>query len=116
MLVNHFTKVSSGVASVTRTSICVSESTRRITGASRTSTVSGRYGNSAVTHSVEREVDIAIPQAKRARVDLCRIRLVEDVEESGSELELRRFSDIEVLKERDIEVAATRRPNIEGRL
>ena len=116
MLVNHFTKVSNGIASVTRTSIGVSKSARRITGARRVAAGTGGYRNSAVTHRIESQVDIAISQAKRTGIDLGRIRLVEDVEESGSELELRRLSYIEVLKERNIEVASTRSPNIEGRL
>jgi len=116
MLVNHFTKVANRITSVTRASIGVSESARWITGVSRITAGAGWYCNSAVTHRVEREVDIAISQAKRVGVDLRGICLVEDVEESGSELELRRLSDIKVLKERNIEVAATRGPNIEGRL
>ena len=116
MLVDHFTKVANSIASVTCTSVGISEAGRRITGIRSSTSAVWNTVHPHVTDGVEREVDIAVAQAKGARVDLGRIRLVEDVEESGSELELRRLRDIEVLEERDVEVAATRCPNIEGRL
>ena len=59
--------------------------------------------HSHVADGVERKVNVACTQGTR-RSELCRIGLVEYVEEPGSELKLPGFAKLEILKERDVEV------------
>src|SRR6266496_2973845 len=56
-----------------------------------------------VADGVEREIDVACTQGTR-RSELCRIGLVEYVEEPGPELKLLCFAEVEIFKERDVEV------------
>ena len=61
---------------------------------------------------VERQIDVTRTQTT-GRTNLRRIGLVEDIEEPGAELELLRLAEIEVLEERDVEVASAWRSQIE---
>jgi hypothetical protein len=63
---------------------------------------------------LEDEVDIAISSI--TNIDPSRIRLVENIEESTSELDLLVLGDLEILEERDIEVTPARTPYIKRRL
>ena len=54
-------------------------------------------------------------QINIAEVRICE-RLVKDVEEPSAELKFLAFSDVEVLKERDIKVTGGRPANVEWRL
>lgn len=62
---------------------------------------------------VERQIDIALAETTRRR-NLAGIRLVEDVEEAGSELELLGLAKVEILEERNVKVAPAGRPQVEG--
>jgi len=68
-----------------------------------------------VTNGVEREIDVTPTQASCC-IDLCRVGLIEYVEQASTELELLRLAEVEILKERDVKVAAARRPQVERRL
>ena len=71
--------------------------------------------NAHVANCVERQVDITRTQTT-GRTDLCRIGLIEYVEEPGPELELLRLAEIEVLKERNVEIAPARCSQVKRRL
>ena len=75
----------------------------------------GGISDSYIADGVKREIDIARAQAARGR-NLRRIGLIEYIEEAGPELNLFRFADVEVLEERDVEIAPVRSPYIERRL
>lgn len=116
VLVDDLTEVVNRIASVTRTAIGEPESTSRIARISNVSSVSVGNVKSSQANRIQRQEDVASSQVCRRDVDGRRIRLVEDIEQSGPELNLLRLSDVEVLEERDVEVAATRSANVERRL
>lgn len=59
--------------------------------------------HSHVADGIERKIDVACTQGT-GRGDLSRIGLVEYVEEPGPELEFLGFAELEIFKERDVEV------------
>ena len=113
MLVDDLTEVVDGVASVTRATIGVPEPTGRIAWVGNVSSVPVGNVESPQANRIQSEEDVASSQVCRSSIDRRRIRLVEDVEQSGPELKLLRLSDVEVLEERDVEVATTRSANVE---
>ena len=72
----------------------------------------GTIGNA---DRIERQIDIALPGATCSR-NLTGVCLVEDVEESGPELKLLRFAEVEILEERNVKVAPARCSQVERRL
>ena len=101
MLVDDLAEVLKGL-------IGESEALRRVAGIGGTSDPVRNF-RPLVADGVEREVDVARAQAA-GDAYLSRISLVEDVEEPGPELNLLRFADLEVLEERNVEVAPAGSP------
>lgn len=79
-----------------------------VTNAVRT-TQSIWNGDVLIASRVECQIDIAGTETTGGR-NLTRICLVEDVEEARSELELLTFTEVEVLKERNVKVASAWSP------
>ena len=92
------------------------EPTSRVASAGSVRAVTSRNGDPAIADCIQRQIDIAGAQGRGRVVERRRISLVEYVEESGPELKLLLFSDVEVLEEGDVEIASTRTPDIERRL
>ena len=113
VLVDDLTEVVDRVASVTRTTIGVAEATSRIARIRNVSSVSIGNVESPQTNRIQRQEDVTSSQVGGSGIDLGRICLVEDVEQSRTELNLLRLSDVEVLEERDVEVTTTRSANVE---
>src|SRR5262249_13171910 len=67
-----------------------------------------------VARGIERQINIT--RARVAHVYTGRISLVEDIEEARPELDSLSLSYMEVLEQRDVEIAPVRSPNIERRL
>src|ERR1051326_2087503 len=116
VLVDDLAEVVERVTAVTRATISEAEPTRRIARIRGVGPIAVRNRDAFQADCIQREEDVASCQRRRSRIDLRRISLVEDVEQSGAELQLLRLTDIEVLEERDVEVAATRSANVERRL
>ena len=115
MLVQDLTEVMYGVASVSRTAVGEPETSRWITWVCRAAYAVWHL-SSHVTNSVQSKENIATTGGERIGIDLRRIRLVEHVEKTGPELELRLLCNTEVLEEGNVEVATTRSANVERRL
>lgn len=113
MLVDDSTEVIHRVASITRTTIGKAEASSRIARIGGIGSISIRNRYSPIADSVERKKDVAATQVSGGGIDLHRIGLIEHIEEPSPELNLLGLSDVEVLKERDVEVASARSPNIE---
>ena len=93
--------------------LTVIEATRRVADIICRITISFRHSILMnLTNGVEREIDVTPTQASCV-IDLCRVGLIEYVEKACPELELLRLAKIEILKERDVKVAAARRPQVE---
>src|ERR1700741_2877915 len=94
----------------------VAEAASWVARTGRACAVSGWNGDPAIADRIQRQVYIG-----RVRVSDTHIYhrwkcLIEHVEQSGTELNLLLFSNIEVLEEGDVEIAAARGANIERRL
>src|SRR5205085_1486420 len=82
------------LAKVVQRFLCISESLCRIAGiGGPASPVINSHP--LVADSIEREINVARAQAARGS-DLCRVGLVEHVEETCTELKLLRLADVEV--------------------
>ena len=94
----------------------VAESSGRITEVSLRSTRRAirRGCHCLVADSVELKIDVA--RSRITDIYPRRIRLVENIKEASSELDLLGLADSEVLEERNIEVTPARGPYIKRRL
>ena len=117
VFVDDLTEVIERVASVSpKRPIGEAEPTSRIARIRNVGPIAVGNVKSPQANRIQRQEDVASGQVCRSDVDRGRIRLVEDVEQSGPELNLLRLTDVEVLEERDVEVAAARSANVERRL
>jgi hypothetical protein len=85
--------------------LSVAEAARRIAHADYVSAITTRAVHPAIADRFQRQEDVTSSRISRGNVNLRRIRLVEYVEESGAELNLLLFGDVEVLEEGDVKVA-----------
>src|SRR5262245_20551123 len=108
MLVGDLTKVLEGV-------ICEAESLGGITDIRCTTSSIGNHNVAwCVRYRIQFEIDITV--RRRVQVDLGWIGLIEEVEEAGPQLEALALADLEVLEQRDVEVASARITDIERNL
>lgn len=115
MLVQDLTEVVNRVTAISRTSIGEPEPFGRITWI-RGAANAVWHLSSHITNSVQRKENVAATSGERIDINLRRVCLIEYVEETGSELELRLLCNAEILKEGDVEVATTRSADVERRL
>ena len=99
MLVDDLAEVVNRVTSVARPSVCVAEATSRIARIGNVCPIPIGNINAPQANCIQRQEDVAPSQVNGVDVNSCRIRLIEDVEQSGPELKLLRLGDIEVLEE-----------------
>ena len=116
MLVDDLTEVIDRIASITGATIGIAEPASRIARVGNVGSVSIGNVEASIANRIQCQEDVASSQVCGSDIDDCRIRLVKDIEQSRTELNLLRLSDIEVLKERHVEVAAPRTANVERRL
>ena len=115
--INDFAKVVEGVTSISRTTIRETEPAGWIADIAVDGSANSvrNIGDLLKAYGVERQKDVTPLEIRRRNIGQCRIGLVENVEESRPELNLLGLTDVEVLEERNIEVAPARGPKIEGR-
>jgi hypothetical protein len=104
------------LAEVVERVVCKAEPASRITNAGSVRAITRRNRDPAIADGVQRQEDVASKRSGVSDVKLCRVRLIEYVEQSGPELNLLLFSDVEILEEGDVEIASTRTANVERRL
>ena len=110
---NPSTALGLDLAEVIDRVLSVAEPASRIAHTDDVSAITTRTVHLPIAHRFERQEDVASSRVGRRHVNLRGIRLVENVEESGAELNLLLFSNVEVLEEGDVKVAPAWRAQIE---
>ena len=98
MLVHDLTEVIEGIASITGATIGIAEAASWIAHVGRVCSIASWHGDPAQAYRIECKEDVASSQVGGSCIDLCWIRLIEHIEQAGSELNLLFFSDVEILE------------------